>query len=131
MLSDKLDLFWKAQWDYQFSSILAHFWSLAIEEQFYFVWPLVVWLARPRLLPWIAGIVAMLSAIVRFAWASHIGVQMLVPPASIEILMATICRLDGLFIGALCAYLFRDSKLMLRVRKWLPAIAILGIGSFF
>jgi len=122
---------WKAHWDTQFNSILAHFWSLAIEEQFYLVWPLVVWLARPRLIPWIAGIVAGLSAIVRFAWACHIGVQMLVPPASIEVQLATICRLDGLFIGALCAYLFRDPELMVKIRKWLPSVAFLGIGSFF
>jgi peptidoglycan/LPS O-acetylase OafA/YrhL len=121
---------WKAQWGPGFGSILAHFWSLAIEEQFYFVWPLTVWLVRPRAIPWIAGIVAGLSAIIRLAWAAHVGVQMLVPPQSVEIALATICRLDGLFIGALCAYFFRDPKLMLRIRKWLPWIAILGIGSF-
>jgi len=121
---------WKAHWDRHFESILAHFWSLAIEEQFYFVWPLVVWLARPRLIPWIAAIVAGLSAILRFVWVCHIGVQMLVPPASVAATLATICRLDGLFTGALCAYLFRDPNLMLRLRKWLPAVATLGIGLF-
>jgi peptidoglycan/LPS O-acetylase OafA/YrhL len=33
-------------------SYIEHFWSLAVEEHFYFIWPLVVWLlgARPRLL---------------------------------------------------------------------------------
>ena len=121
---------WKAHWDTGFASILAHFWTLAIEEQFYFFWPFIVWVVRPRAIPWIAGIVAAFSAIVRFAWVAHAGVQM-VPPQSIEIQLATICRLDGLFIGALCAYFFRDPKLMLRIHRWLPWIASLGVGSFF
>jgi len=121
---------WKAHWDTQFSSILAHFWSLAIEEQFYFFWPLVVWLARPRAIPWIAGIVAGLSAMIRLVWVAHVGIQM-VPPQSIEVAIATICRLDGLFAGALCAYLFRDAELVLRIRKWLPWIAVSFIGFFY
>ena len=122
---------WKAQWDTNFGSILAHFWSLGIEEQFYFFWPLIVWMARPRAIPWIAATLAGISFLVRFAWAAHIGVQMLVPPISVEIQLATICRLDGLFIGALCAYFFRDAKIMLRIRSWLPWVATMGIGLFF
>ncbi len=121
---------WKAQWGPGFGSILAHFWSLAVEEQFYFVWPFVVWAVRPRAIPWIAGVVAILSALIRLGWTVHTGVQM-IPPQSIEIQLATICRLDGLFIGALCAYFFRIPKLMSRVHKWLPWIATLGVGSFF
>jgi peptidoglycan/LPS O-acetylase OafA/YrhL len=122
---------WKAQWDANFSSVLAHFWSLGVEEQFYFFWLLVVWMARPRAIPWIAATLAGLSFVVRFAWAAHIGVQMMVPPISVEILLATICKLDGLFIGALCAYFFRDAKIMLRIRSWLPWVATMCIGLFF
>lgn len=121
---------WKAQWDTNFGSILAHFWSLAIEEQFYFVWPFLVWVLRPRAIPWVAGVVAGLSALVRLAWVAHSGFQ-IVPPQSIEIALATICRLDGLFVGALCAYLFRDPKVMLRIRKWLPWAASVCLGAFF
>ena len=122
---------WKAQWSGSVHMILAHLWSLAIEEQFYFFWPLIVWAVRPRAIPWIAGIVAMLSAIIRFAWVAHMGIQLMVPPLSIEIQLATICRLDALFIGALCAYFLRSPECMLRIHKWLPSIAILGVGSFF
>lgn len=121
---------WKAQWDTHFASILAHFWSLAIEEQFYFVWPFIVWMVRPRAIPWIAGIVAGLSAIIRLAWVAHAGVQV-VPPQSVEMQLATICRLDGLFIGALCACFFRDKNLMSRIHPWLKWIGALALVLFF
>jgi peptidoglycan/LPS O-acetylase OafA/YrhL len=122
---------WKAQWDTHFQSILAHFWSLAVEEQFYFFWPFLVWIMRPRSIPWIAAGLAGLSAVIRLGWVAHIGVQMLIAPQSVAVQIATICRLDGLFIGALCAYLFREPKIMPRIYKWLPWIATLGIGSCF
>jgi peptidoglycan/LPS O-acetylase OafA/YrhL len=114
---------WKAHWGPNYANYLAHFWSLAVEEQFYFVWPLVVWLVRPRAIPWIAGAVAALAAMIRLAWVAHSGAQM-------AIALATVSRLDALFIGALCAFLFRDRERMLRIRKWLPWIASLGVGSY-
>ena len=46
------------------------------------------------------------------------------------IAFATVSRLDELFVGALCAFLFRDAERMPRIRKWLPWIASLGVGSF-
>lgn len=121
---------WKTQWVTGTESIVAHFWSLAVEEQFYFVWPFIVWLVRPRAIPWIAAIVASLSAIIRLAWVVHTGVQ-IVPPQSIEIQLATICRLDGLFIGALCACFFRDKDLMTRIHPWLKWIAASALGLCF
>ena len=35
-----------------FSKMLAHFWSLAVEEQFYFTWPLIVILSSQADAPW-------------------------------------------------------------------------------
>jgi peptidoglycan/LPS O-acetylase OafA/YrhL len=114
---------WKAHWGPNYANYLAHFWSLAVEEQFYLFWPLVVWLVRPRSIPWIAGALAALAALIRLAWVAHSGAQM-------AIALATVSRMDALFIGALCAYLFRDHERMLRIRKWLPWIASLGVGSY-
>jgi len=114
---------WKDHWGPHYTNYLAHFWSLAVEEQFYLVWPFIVWLVRPRTLPWIAGALAALAAIIRLAWVAHSGGQ-------VAIALATISRLDALFIGALCAFLFRDTGRLLRVRKYLPWIASVGIGSF-
>ena len=111
---------WKAHYG---PNYLAHFWSLAVEEQFYLFWPLVVWLVRPRAIPWVAGGLAAVAAVVRVIRVAHSGAQQ-------AILMATVCRLDELFAGALCAFLFRNPERMLKIRKWLPGIGILGISSF-
>lgn len=35
-----------------------HFWSLAMQQQFYLVWPFVIWFAPRRALPWIIAVVA-------------------------------------------------------------------------
>jgi len=115
---------WKAHLGPGYANYLAHFWSLAVEEQFYLTWPLIVWVIRPRMLPWVAGTLAVLAALTRLAWVAHSGAQM-------AIAWATSSRVDELLTGALCAYLFRDPELMLRIRKWLPWIATLGLGTFF
>lgn len=122
---------WEAHWDSHFASILAHFWSLAIEEQFYLVWPLMVWMAPRRAIPWIAGTLALISAVVRGAWSMHVGPYHLVVPISMEIQFATICRLDGLFLGAIGACIFRNQQLLARLRRRLPMIATLFVGAFF
>jgi peptidoglycan/LPS O-acetylase OafA/YrhL len=112
---------WKGQWGGV--NYLAHFWSLAVEEQFYLFWPLVIWLVRPRSIPWVAGTVAVAAAVMRFAWVTQGGGERAVA-------FATTSRLDELSIGALCAFLFRDAERMARIRKYLPRIAGFGIGSF-
>jgi peptidoglycan/LPS O-acetylase OafA/YrhL len=111
---------WKDTWH---GNYLAHFWSLAVEEQFYLFWPLMVWLVRPRAIPWFVGALATLAALIRIAWVHHSGPQQ-------AIALATITRMDALFIGALCAFLYRNRERMLKVRKWLPWVASMGVGSF-
>ncbi|MGA7560655.1 MAG: acyltransferase [Terriglobales bacterium] len=107
------------------SGYLIHFWSLAVEEQFYLFWPLVVWLVRPRAIPWVAGAVAVFATVFRFAWAVQGGHEKTV------IAWATLLRPDALFVGAICAYLFRYPARVSVFRKWLPWIATLGVGSSF
>ena len=101
---------------------MAHFWSLGVEEQFYFVWPLVIWLARPRQVPWIAGGLTLLSALVRLLWVLHYNLNLVVPPLSVEMALATVCRMDALFIGALCAWFFHDRERVQKVARWLAYI---------
>jgi len=86
----------------------AHFWSLAIEEQFYFVWPLVaVLVPRKRLVPVIFVLVAttvLLRAGITFKepWDEHQTIKF--------VYRATFTRADGLLLGALTAVLQRESS---------------------
>jgi peptidoglycan/LPS O-acetylase OafA/YrhL len=72
-------------------------WSLAVEEQFYLVWPLAVRFLSEAQLRRIAIAVMCCSPLLRL-YASHHGVQ---------IYSNTFCRLDGLMAGALLALLLR------------------------
>jgi peptidoglycan/LPS O-acetylase OafA/YrhL len=71
-------------------------WSLAIEEQFYLVWPIVVWLAPRRVLKPLAA--SGLLASVALRWSVVYG---LIP--SLNIYTNTLTRLDGLALGAFLA----------------------------
>src|SRR5580698_1546284 len=73
-------------------------WSLAVEEQFYLVWPWVVWLCTESQLRKIAIAVICFSPILRFYLSMH----------QVNIYSNTFCRLDGLMAGALLAITVRS-----------------------
>jgi peptidoglycan/LPS O-acetylase OafA/YrhL len=79
-----------------------HFWSLALEEQFYSVWPLVVFfIVRRRTLMQIC-LGGMLSALVFRVVLTHLAV-------STQILYTELpSRMDSLLIGALLALTLRE-----------------------
>jgi peptidoglycan/LPS O-acetylase OafA/YrhL len=56
---------WKSDHGYN-DLYLGHFWSLAIEEQFYCVWPLVVWLCPVKRLRWLCLGIAIASLASRY-----------------------------------------------------------------
>jgi peptidoglycan/LPS O-acetylase OafA/YrhL len=76
-------------------NVLAHFWSLAVEEQFYLVWPLVVFCLYRSTLIRLCAILIVLSLAFRvhLAWTGDILAAYVLAPA----------RLDALAIGALLA----------------------------
>jgi len=77
-----------------------HFWSLAVEEQFYAAWPFVVRHATPRRL------LAITAGLMIAALAARICVRRagLVGEAAY---MFTVCRMDALAVGAAVAALIR------------------------
>ncbi len=74
---------------------MQHYWSLAVEEQFYLLWPLLAIAVKPERLKWIcvAGILGSSVCRVVFAQTGN-------PVAGYVLLPA---RMDGLAIGALLA----------------------------
>jgi peptidoglycan/LPS O-acetylase OafA/YrhL len=70
-------------------------WSLAIEEQFYLVWPFIVWLLPERWIWRFALLMVVLSPAVRIIFAAAS------PSASMY--FNTLTRLDGLALGSLLA----------------------------
>ncbi|GAO03756.1 acyltransferase [Anaeromyxobacter sp. PSR-1] len=101
---------------------LSHFWSLAVEEQFYLAWPLVVLLARGRALA--AASVALVCAGPALRW---LIVDSGLPVGSAYRL--TPGRVDALAMGALVAVVARAAggAGLLR-RAWLPAAAVGAAG---
>ena len=76
-------------------------WSLAVEEQFYIVWPLIIFFIRNRkMLMFAAGILAVFALIFRLA-SLHAGVPFVL------IYRLTPCRMDELLAGAWVALAFR------------------------
>jgi peptidoglycan/LPS O-acetylase OafA/YrhL len=73
-------------------------WSLAIEEQFYLVWPLLVRMCSTRQLLWWSGGLMLVAPLVRAFTLSAADY-----PATY---VFTLCRLDALAAGAVVAVLF-------------------------
>lgn len=77
-------------------------WSLAIEEQFYLVWPWIVKFCSYAQLRRIAIAVICLSPVLRFYLARH----------HIDLYTNVFCRLDGLMAGAFLAFVVRTDNFL-------------------
>ena len=93
-----------------------HFWSLAVEEQFYLVWPLVVWRLAPRRLLtvclWIAVGALLLRCVLAACGADYWTLY-----------ANTACRMDALALGGAGACVLRIPALRERARKRQAVIA--------
>jgi peptidoglycan/LPS O-acetylase OafA/YrhL len=83
-------------------------WSLAVEEQFYILLPLLVWLLPRRWLPAIIATLIIAAPICRV-----FALDLRVDPVAIYVLFPF--RMDPLFCGVLCAYAMRQEKF----REWI------------
>ena len=93
-----------------------HFWSLAVEEQFYLAWPLVV-LFLPR--RWLA----------RGLWAVFFGsmlCRLLLSGTEVNLFYFTATRLDGLAAGALLA-VYQGQGRLLSARRLLKLLAVVSL----
>ena len=100
---------------------MSHFWSLAVEEQFYFVWPLFVYfLSRRRLKFACLGLTAFSFGLRLALWRAD--------PHGAAMYFPTPCRLDGLAIGALTAILLREDRVSARIVSLARAGALFALA---
>jgi peptidoglycan/LPS O-acetylase OafA/YrhL len=102
-------------------------WSLAIEEQFYIVWAVVVWLVSPRALGWICGAIVATAPLARTIALAH-GAD------PVDVYVLPHYRADALATGALLAWLFHRGLLthLKRSAPWiLAAAAVTAVSCAF
>jgi peptidoglycan/LPS O-acetylase OafA/YrhL len=122
-LGNPADLWWYWTWLANWGQPIGHrvpllsqFWSLAIEEQFYLTWPLLVLRFPPRTVLGSSLALALVALIIRIQLCS-LGL----PAVAYE---NTLARMDALVLGAACAVLIRDASGLAVARKFSGPIAI-------
>jgi peptidoglycan/LPS O-acetylase OafA/YrhL len=106
-LQNWLNVFGRMAWPI----MLTHYWSLGVEEQFYLIWPLIIYCLPPKRL--LQSIIAacIFSLILRLTLMA-----LLVSPETIY--RNTFTRMDALFIGAACALLIRNELWTEKIRRY-------------
>ena len=104
-------------------SYIEHFWSLAVEEQFYLIWPMAVWLlsAKPKVFLTFSLVIAAASFVGRIA-ASLAGAG----PVVLEVL--TPFQLDALSIGGFLAVYLRQPNGEAGTRRLMVPLTAAGLG---
>jgi peptidoglycan/LPS O-acetylase OafA/YrhL len=86
-------------------------WSLAVEEQFYLIIPLIVYFFRNKYLPYVIGIFIALAIVTRSLATNWYQEYTLLP-----------CRIDTPIIGFMVAYLLQYDSIVSFIRKHLSKI---------
>lgn len=120
--------------------LLAHLWSLAIEEQFYLIWPLLLFLLMRSLglrgVRWFALAIAVASSV----WMAIIAIRADMPLSMdpSRIYFGTDAHISGLLIGAVVATFWRPGRLpsqtfpAARIALWITgAFALAGIVAAY
>jgi peptidoglycan/LPS O-acetylase OafA/YrhL len=98
-------------------------WSLAVEEQFYLLFPPILRRLPAGSLPLVVGSLVLLAIPVRMSFETFPARHALLP-----------CRMDSLMVGVLAAWVVRQPGLMARLRENRAAVGFLGavllFGSF-
>ena len=109
-------LFYEKQ---SYMGYLSHVWSLAVEEQFYLIWPWLILFINKRMLPYLMGLFILIGISSNFIFNQHGWWAMILTPACF----------DAFGIGGLLAYLMvvRNDWLLgfSRIMNYLLGIAIL------
>jgi peptidoglycan/LPS O-acetylase OafA/YrhL len=101
-------------------------WSLAVEEQFYCILPLMIRYLKPPMLPWL------LIPCIAAAPLLRVTLSFWSPNGTLAAYVLMPCRADALLLGVLCAWLVRQQTiaqlLMTHTRGLYAAFTVLLLG---
>lgn len=103
---------------------LNHFWSLAVEEHFYFVWPLVIFLCTRQTALRVCGLIIVAAELARALWLYSGG-------NDVAAEVFTLLRMDSLVLGGWLALVARSpGGLAWLVKLAKPTLVISGVIAF-
>jgi peptidoglycan/LPS O-acetylase OafA/YrhL len=98
------------------STSISATWSIGVEEQFYIVFPLLVYFLKEKWLPWLLVLAIIIAPIARMQYQHWIPPYVLLP-----------CRMDSIAFGALIAYINHFYSLTAVVKRFRSAITFLMV----
>lgn len=101
---------------------LVPLWSLGVEEQFYLIWPFLVYFVSEKRLPYVLGAMLALAPVLRVAAIPYDWTHQLV-------YKGTPFRMDCLAMGALLTFAWRMKRETIRRYGWLGLIPM-GLTPF-
>ena len=107
----------------------SHFWSLAVEEQYYIVWPWLILMLPKRKLVLAAALTIAIGPVFRLM---HVVLGSAMPAHnSLSVYISTPTVLDSLGMGSLLAILTRDESVAPRLERWMRFAIPLGALAAF
>lgn len=108
-----------------YTMLMGHFWSLCVEEQFYLIWPWIVFKASRKFLVRFCWVIVIVSPLLRVLAGYTF------PPAAIRAnvqFRTLFFQADALLLGALLAFAMRDEwrQKLLRLGRFLPDLFLLA-----
>ena len=107
--------------------VVSHFWSLAVEEQFYLFWPFLVWMLPSIRLKYVLWIIILLTPLGRYLLAESLPSKLDELTRGNILYVFPTSHLDSLSVGALLALAERSNQLQqLSTKLSLLAVAFIA-----
>ncbi len=115
------NIFLAMRGDWEALPVFNHFWSLSVEEHFYFLWPLIVFVSDGPRLKRLALLIAGTAVLLRLGMVAA-GVS------SLAVYVLTPGRLDALALGGLMAVIAREEQGIERLGKLAPKVLVASLA---